>query len=46
MLEGNQIQGVDDPAVSAIFVGTLVVIMVLTWVSGFAWAWLYNRLAG
>ncbi len=28
------------------FVGTLVVIMVLTWMFAFAWAWLYNRLAG
>ncbi len=28
------------------FLGTLVVLIVSAWVFGFAWAWLYNRLAG
>jgi len=27
------------------FVGTLIVLIVTSWVFAFAWAWLYNRLA-
>ncbi len=29
----------------SVFAGTLVVVSVTGWVFGFAWAWLYNRLA-
>jgi uncharacterized protein DUF5676 len=28
------------------FLGTLIVLTTSAWVFGFAWAWLYNRLAG
>lgn len=28
------------------FVGTFVVLIISAWLVGFAWAWLYNRLAG
>ncbi len=28
------------------FLGTLLVLIASAWVFGFAWAWLYNRLAG
>ena len=28
------------------FVGTFIVLIISAWVFGFAWAWLYNRLAG
>ena len=28
------------------FLGTLIVLVISAWVFGYAWAWLYNRLAG
>ena len=28
------------------FVGTFIVLVMCSWAFGFAWAWLYNRLAG
>jgi hypothetical protein len=28
-----------------VFVGTLLVLIVVAWVFGYAWAWVYNRLA-
>ncbi len=28
------------------FLGTLLVLIISSWIFGFAWAWLYNRLAG
>jgi len=30
---------------ASIFVGTLLVLIVVTWVFGYVWAWLYNRIA-
>ena len=30
---------------ASVFVGTLLVLIVVTWVFGYAWAWLYNRIA-
>jgi hypothetical protein len=30
---------------ASLFVGTLVVLIVVAWVFGYAWAWTYNRLA-
>jgi len=32
-----------DPTTS-VFVGTLLVLIVVAWVFGYAWAWLYNWL--
>jgi 2TM family of unknown function (DUF5676) len=30
---------------AGVFVGTLLVLLVVAWVFGYAWAWMYNRLA-
>jgi hypothetical protein len=30
---------------TSVFVGTLLALMVVAWVLGYAWAWVYNRLA-
>jgi uncharacterized protein DUF5676 len=30
---------------TSVFVGTLLVLIVVAWVFGYAWAWVYNRLA-